>query len=235
MKAIILAAGKGERMRSINSEIPKVLIPILKKPMLVWNIELLKKHNINEIAINTHHKPEKIREYLGDGNRFGVNIRYSYEEELLGTAGALNNFKDFFDDTFIVLYGDVISLIDLSKLIHFHKENNADATLVVHETDHPEDSDIIRLDSESKIINLYHKPGGWDYGNLGSAALYVLEPEVLNHISEGVSDFIEHVFPNMIFKGKNILGYNTNEFIKDAGTPKRLDEIQQYLKDLDNR
>lgn len=232
MRAIILSAGKGERIREINDEVPKVLIPLLEKPMLVWNIELLKNHGIHDIAINTHHLAHKIKDYLGNGNKFGVNIRYSYEEELLGTSGALNNFKDFFDDTFIVIYGDVISQIDLSKLIHFHKEHNASATLVVHESDHPEDSDIVQLNDEEKITRLVHKPGSTEFGNIGNAALFVIEPKIFHYLEEGKSDFIKDVFPKMLDKGEKLVGYNTEEFIKDAGTPKRLDQVQQYLKEL---
>jgi len=230
MKAIILSAGKGTRVQEINQEIPKVLIEILGKPMLKWNIDLLKKYNINEIAINTHWLAEKIKDYLGDGRKFGINVKYSYEPELLGTSGALNNFKDFFNDIFLVIYGDVISDINLEKLIKFHKKNKGVATLVVHESSHSEDSDIIQMDGKNKVINFVHKPGNRDFGNLGNAALYVVEPIIFKYLPEGKSDFIEDIFPKMIKNGEQIYGYKTKEFIKDAGTPNRLNEVQQYLK-----
>jgi len=229
MKAIILSAGKGERIKTINPELPKVLFPILDKPMLIWNIELLKKHGITEIVINTHYLGEKIKDYLGDGSKFGVSIKYSYESELLGTSGALNNFRDFFNETFVVIYGDVISKIDLTKLIHFHKQRQAAATLVVHKTDHPEDSDIVQLDDKGKITNLIHKPGNTEFGDIGNAALYVLEPFVLDYIPYGESDFIKDVFPKMILNKEKIYGYNTNEFIKDAGTTNRIKQIEEHL------
>jgi len=231
MKAIILSAGKGTRIQEINHEIPKVLIPVANKPMLLWNIELLKKHGITDIAINTHYMASQIKEYLDNGEKYGVNIIYSYEEELLGTAGALKNFKDFFDDTFIVLYGDIISKVDLKKLIEFHKQNNAAGTLVVHKTDHPEDSDIVHIDENNQIVNTIHKPGNNDFGTLGNAAMYILEPEVLHYINSEPCDFFKDVFPKMLKDGKKLMAYDTEEFIKDAGTPKRIAEVEKILKE----
>ena len=230
MNAIILSAGKGTRIREINSETPKVLIPIAHKPMLLWNIELLKEYGITDIAINTHHMADQIKEYLGDGKEYGVNIIYSYEKELLGTAGALNSFKDFFDDTFFVLYGDVISRINLERLKEFHEKNNAIGTLVVHETDHSEDSDIVCIDKDNRIISTLHKPGSNNFGTLGSAAMYILEPEILNYINPTPCDFFKDVFPRILENGEKVMAYNTDEFIRDAGTPNRIVEVENFLK-----
>src|SRR3989344_8775599 len=129
MKAIILSAGKGTRIRELAPEKPKVLMEILGKPMIEWNIELLRKYDIKDIAINTHYLADKIKDYLGNGERFGVKIRYSYEPELLGTSGALNNFKDFLDETFVVIYGDNLTDINLTEMLNYHKEKKAIATL----------------------------------------------------------------------------------------------------------
>ena len=230
MKAVILSAGKGTRIRKFNQDVPKVLIDLLGKTMLERNIELLKKYHVEEIAINTHWMAEKIKNYIGRGEKWGVNIKYSYEKELLGTSGALNNFKDFLDGPFFVFYGDVISNINLEKLIKFHKQKNSCATLVVHKSSHPEDSDIVQMDKENKIINLIHKPGNKNFGCLGNAALYLIEPRIFKYLPDGKSDFIMDVFPKMIKNGELLYGYRTKEFIRDAGTPERLNEVQQYLK-----
>ena len=232
MKAIILSAGEGTRIRKINHEVPKVLIPIIHKPMILWNIELLKEYGIIDIAINTHYMATQIKEYLDNGKRYGVNILYSYEKELLGTAGALKNFKDFFNDTFVVLYGDVISKINLKELIKFHKKNNAIGTLVVHKTDHPEDSDIVCVDKNNKIINTFHKSGKGGFGTLGNAAMYILEPEVLNYIDSTPCDFFKDIFPQILKDGKKLMAYDTKEFIKDAGTPNRIIEVEEKLKKI---
>ncbi|MBI2449862.1 nucleotidyltransferase family protein [Candidatus Pacearchaeota archaeon] len=232
MRAIILSAGKGMRMQDFNNDLPKVLLPILNKPMLLWNIELLKKYGITDIAINTHYLAEKIKEYLEDGRKFGVNIKYSYESELLGTSGALNNFREFFTNTFLVVYGDVLSNMDLSRLIKFHNDKKASATLVVRKTDHPLDSDIVQLDKNDGVVGVYHKPGTLDFGDIGNAAWYILEPDVFNYITPGHSDFIKDVFPRMIADKKIVYGYMTTEFIKDAGTPERLMQVQKFLKEI---
>lgn len=229
-KAIILSAGKGERMREVNNEIPKILLEVAGKPMIVWNIELLKKHGIEEIAINTHYLSEQVKEYLGDGTKFGVKIEYSYEDELLGTSGALNNFKDFFDGPFVVIYGDVITEMNLSKMMGFHRAKNSSATLVVHKSDHPEDSDIAQIDENAKIVKLIHKPGNRDFGDLGSAALYIVEKKVFDYLPDGKSDFIKDVFSKMLEANEPLYGYDTDEFIKDAGTPDRIKQVEEYLK-----
>jgi|SRR3989344_5426564 len=234
MKAIILSAGKGTRIRELAPEKPKVLMEILGKPMIEWNIELLRKYDIKDIAINTHYLADKIKDYLGNGERFGVKIRYSYEPELLGTSGALNNFRDFFDEKFFVVYGDVISQINLEKLVKFHNGKNASATLVVFKTNHPEDSDIVEIGEDERVIGFVHKPGNRNYGDLGNAALYVAEPKILDYISEGESDFVKDTFRKMIVEGEKIYGYKTEEFIEDAGTPKRIKKVEEYLSHRNN-
>lgn len=232
MKSIILSAGKGTRVQDLNKEKPKVLLEILGKPMIMWNIELLREYGIKDIAINTHYLGDKIRDYLGDGEKFGVRLRYSYESELLGTSGALNNFRDFFDEKFFVIYGDVISRLNLEKLVKFHNNKGGCATLVVHKTDHPEDSDIVEMGGDERLIGLVHKPGNRDYGNLGNAAFYVAEPQILDFIPEGESDFARDIFRKMMKNGEKIYGYKTEEFIKDAGTPERIKKIEEYLNGL---
>ena len=129
MKAIVLAAGKGERLKPLTNHVPKVMLLIANKPILQYHIEQLKKAGITDIAINLHHMPEKIKEYFGDGTRFGVNINYSYEENLLGTAGAVKKLKGFFDKTFVVVYGDIFSELNLKKLIDFHKQKKGKVVL----------------------------------------------------------------------------------------------------------
>jgi mannose-1-phosphate guanylyltransferase / phosphomannomutase len=229
MKAIILSAGKGTRIMKLNSSIPKPLIEVAGKPMIIWNIELLKRYGVKDIAINTHHMADKIKEYLGGGEKFGVNLRYSYEPELLGTSGALNNFKNFLYEKFFVLYSDIISNMNLESLINFHEGKKSLATLVIHETDHPEDSDIVKIDEDWKIKDVFYKPGSSKYGNFASSALYVFEPEIFDFIHKGKSYFIRDVLPEAIKQGKPIYGYPTKELIEDAGTPERIVKIEKIL------
>jgi len=122
MKALVLAAGEGTRLRPLTLDKPKPMLPIAGKPLLEHTIEWLKHHGITQIAINLHHKPEAITSHFGDGHRWGVEITYSYENPILGTAGAIKKLEDYFDGTFVVFYGDVLTDMNLSALIEFHRK-----------------------------------------------------------------------------------------------------------------
>jgi mannose-1-phosphate guanylyltransferase/phosphomannomutase len=176
--------------------------------------------------------PDAIKAFFGDGKAFGVNIFYSLEERLRNTAGALNGFRNSLDDTFIVHYGDVYCELDLSKMYEFHKQKNSAATLVVQPTDRPHDSDVVVLDKNSRVVSVHHKPGNLRFGNLGNAACYILEPEVLDHIpdEEGEFDFIQDVFPKMLGSGKALHGYVTDEFMEDIGTLERYKRLKERLE-----
>jgi len=208
------------------------MLPFNGKPLLEHHLDWLKRHSIREIYINLHHLPRVITSYFGDGSRFGVQITYSFEEKLRGTAGALNGFRAHLDETFLVHYGDVYSELDITEMLHFHRRMNATATLVVHLTDHPHDSDIVVLDEQARVISLHHKPGSTQYGNLGNAACYILEPRVLSYIpdEEGQFDFIQDVFPQMISAGEDLYGYHTDEFLQDMGTFDRYKRLKKRLE-----
>ena len=131
MKAFILAAGAGTRLRPLTYECPKPMIPLLNKPVMEHTINNLKKHNINSVVMNLHTLPKKITDYFGNGSDFGVDIKYSMEENLLGTAGGLKKCKKFFDSTFIVISGDGLSNVDLTSAVAFHKKKKSLATMIV--------------------------------------------------------------------------------------------------------
>jgi NDP-sugar pyrophosphorylase family protein len=233
-KAIILSAGLGTRMGDATKNIPKVMLELKDKPLLLYNIERLKSFGVKEFCLNLHYLPETIKDYFGDGSKFGIKIHYSFEPELLGTSGALNAFRDILTEDFFVIYGDIIGEINIKNWEDFHKSKNSDATLIVHPSSHPEDSDIIQLDENSKITKLIKKPGNRDFGILGNAAWYIVSPKIFNFIPEGKSDFIKDVFPKMIDSGLNLFGYNTDEFLSDVGTPERFARAEKYLNNLSN-
>lgn len=226
-KAIILSAGIGSRMGEITKTIPKVMLELAGKPLLQYNIELLKEYGVKEICINLHHIPESIKNYFEDGSKYEVKIHYNYEPLLLGTAGALSAFKNILTEDFFVIYGDVIGRISMEKLIRFHKLKKSDATLVIHLSSHPEDSDIIQIDKYKRIIDLIKKPGNRNFGILSSAAWYIVSPKIFNYLPEGKSDFIEDVFPRMIRSGLQLYGYETDELIGDVGTPERFKKMEE--------
>lgn len=228
-KAVILSAGLGTRMGDKTKFIPKVMLEMLGKPLLLHNIEKLKSFGVKEICLNLHYLPDVIKNYFGDGSKFGVKIHYNYENELLGTSGALIAFKEILTEDFFVLYGDIIGNVNIQNWENFHNSKNSDATLIVHPSSHPEDSDIVQLDPDSRILKLIKKPGNKDFGILGNAAWYIVSPKIFNFIPEGKSDFIKEVFPKMVESGLNLYGYNTDEFLSDVGTPERFEKAEKYF------
>ena len=228
MKAIILAAGKGERLRPLTDTLPKVMIKIGNKPCIQHNIELLKKHGIRDIAINTHYLPEKIKEYLGSGEKFGVKIKYSFEPEILGTAGALNNFRDFFDETFVVIYGDVIHQTNLSEMLKFHKEKEGFATLALDDRSQV-GRGVIILDEKDEIIQFVEKPKEKIPGGLINSGIYIVEPEIMNHIPKGFSDFGNDILPRLLTEGKKLFGFRTGKVI-DIGSLEDLEEARKLFE-----
>lgn len=208
------------------------MVEVMGKPMLEHHVEWLKGFGVSEIFINLYYRGQVIRDYFGDGSRHGVQIEYFDEPELRGTAGALRGFREHLTEPFLLHYGDVYSTMDVNRFHRWHEERGAEATLVVHPSSHPEDSDIVQIGPDSKIRALHHKPGHTGFGNLGNAACYLLEPNVLAYIHEGPGeqDFIKDVFPGMLADGRPLYGYDTDELLLDMGTPDRYRRLMETLK-----
>lgn len=231
-KAVILSAGMGTRLGSLTRDLPKVMVPIGGKPMLEHHIEWLRSFGVREFYLNLHYLADVISDYFGDGSAWGVEVHYHYEERLLGTAGALHGFRSALDDTFLVQYGDVFSRLNLGRLAAFHRSHGAAATLVVHPSSHPHDSDIIELGANERIRHIHHKPGDARFGILGNAGAYLVEPSALAHLpaEPREEDFCKHLFPRMLEAGEILCGYDTEDLLLDVGTPERLAWIEQHLK-----
>lgn len=229
MKAVILAAGLGSRLKPITDTIPKVMVPIGGKPLLLWHIEYLKRYAITDIYINLHYKPEKIRSFLSDGRSLGVHITYSYEPIIRGTAGALRAFGRYLTDRFILLYGDVFTTINLNRFSEYHREKNALVTAVVHHTHHPLDSDLAEVSSRGKITKLMFKPHGRKPLNaLSLGAMYVCEPGMIPLVPQKIpSDFVHDILPAVMRFKKSLYAYNTDEFMMDIGTIERLARVSE--------
>jgi len=234
MKAIILCAGKGERLRPLTENAPKSMITINSKPVLEYLILLCKKHGIKEIAINTSYFPEKIKEYFEDGSKWGVKIRYSFESELLGTAGALNNFKDFFAENFFVIYGDNITDLNLTEMLKFHKSKNALATLYLYKEsmiDEKSTLGCVVIDEKSQIKEIIENPTEEDKIRLIkipkermliNAGVYILKPEILKLIPEGFSDFMKDIFLKALKLNYPLYGFKSECYFKEIG------QLQRY-------
>lgn len=232
MKAVILAGGKGSRMGNLVDEVPKPMLLICGKPVLEYQIELLKKYDIREIVIIVNHLKARIIEYFGNGSAFDVNISYYEENEPLGTVGGIKAIEKQLREDFMVLYGDVLVNMDLNRLRQFHLRKKGIATLVVHPNDHPHDSDLLDCNREHLITGFYpkpHQPGQY-YRNLVNAALYILSPKILNYLTPNQkADFGKDIFPELV-KKERVYAYNTPEYLKDMGTPGRILKVEKDIQ-----
>ena len=217
MKAMILAAGKGTRVQPITHTIPKPMIPILQKPVMEFLLELLRQHGFTEVMVNVSHLAEEIENYFRDGQRFGVEIAYSFEGRIedgeligdaLGSAGGLKkiqNFQKFFDDTFVVLCGDALIDLNLSEAVRKHRQSGALATIITKRVPKEKVSSygVVVTDDDGRVKAFQEKPGVEealsDEINTGS---YLFEPEIFEHIPDGVSyDIGSQLFPKLVEKG----------------------------------
>ena len=231
MRALILAAGEGTRLRPLTLDRPKPMLPIGGRPLLEHSIDLLRRHGIAEIAINLCYMPRAIVDHFGDGSDFGVAITYSPEERLLGSAGAARRLDWFFDDRFIVLYGDVLTNIDLGALVDKHGRHGALATLALKDVPDPWGCGIARLAADGRIVRFVEKPNGLSMGSLANAGVYALEPEVLDLIPpERPYDFGRDVFPTMIERRLPIYGHRTDDYVIDIGLPGRYEQAEADLR-----
>lgn len=228
MRVVIIAGGKGTRIASVNSEIPKAMIPINGKPIIEYQVELAKRYGFTDFLFIIGHLGTQISEYFGDGSGWGVKIEYFQETQPLGTAGALGYLRDKLTEDFFVFYGDTVMDFDMSAMLNFHQQKKADATLFVHPNDHPFDSDIVVLNEEGRVVRFENKPHpiGFISRNIVNAALFIFSPKILSEIEEGVKSHIEKdIFPRCLHHGMKLYGYISAEYIKDMGTPERYYEV----------
>jgi len=230
MKAIVLAAGKGERLKGVLDGLPKPMVRVNGRPVLEQNIEWLAGYGIKDIYVNLHHLPHMIKECLGDGSRWGVDITYSHEPTLLGTAGAARKIADecwgSADDAFLVAYGDNLYDCDLGSIIESHNVKGGVASMAVYEKDDVSQSGIVVLDGDDRVVSFIEKPRPEEVvSHLVNAAIYILEPEVLNYIPAGKPlDFGRDVFPEMIQAGEKVYGITMKGNLTAIDTPELLKE-----------
>ncbi len=228
MKTILLSAGLGERLRPITKNIPKVMVPLNKKPCLEYNIENLSRQGIREFLVNTHYLPEKIKEYFGDGSQYNAKITYSHEPVILGTSGALNNFKNELDDTFLVVYGDVISDINIQEALAVHRKNKAIATIILDGQRSQVGKGVV-LKKKDKVLGFIEKPEQEIEDGLINSGVYILEPSILERIPLGFSDFGKDILPDLAREGKVFCSEHLG-YIFDIGTKEDLIEAEMLMR-----
>lgn len=251
MKVVIMAGGKGTRIASVKSDVPKPMIPICGKPILEWQIENLKACGLTDITLVVGYLGKVIQEYFGDGSKFGVTINYFVENAPLGTAGALFKMPELTED-FLLMCGDVILDVDFNRFIEFHKKNNAWASLMAHPNGHPYDSSLLvteilppqapggnPVDTHRVIQWMNKEDERLYYKNRVNAGIEIISPELLKETQKNIVprhpetpdkiDLDRDVLkPNI--KSGHIFAYDTPEYIKDMGTPDRFYEVEEDIK-----
>jgi len=225
----ILAGGAGSRLKSRTGPWPKPMVPILGTPLLEHQIALCRRHGFLKILLLVHHAHEHIRAYFGDGSAYGVSLAYALETTPRGTAGALHDALPHLLDTFLVLYGDTYLDVNLRRMWDAHLKQKADGTLFVHPNDHPHDSDLVELNDQNVVTALYPYPHRDECrDNLATAALFVMQRSGLDGMTsrDTPADLVRNVCPTMLRAGRRLYGYVSPEYIKDVGTPERLDQVE---------
>lgn len=241
MKALVLCAGKGERMLPLTKDIPKPMIPIKGKPILQYITELCKKNGINEILINTSYKADKIKEYFGNGKKFGLNIKYSFEDELLGTSGALNNFRQEIEDDFFVIYGDNITNLNLKEMLDIHRKNDCFATIYLYKQrifNNKTTPGQVIIDKNFKVLKIIENPDDKEKKYIESipenqkftnAGIYIFNKEILDYIPKGYSDFARDILPKVV-EEKLVMGFTKDFYIREVGQMMRYNIAKEEIE-----
>ena len=227
MKAMLLAAGLGTRLRPLTYELPKPMVPVLGRPVMEHIARLLARHGFDDVIANLHYFPDLIRDYFGDGSGQGIRLVYSFEEALMGTAGGVRNAREHFGgETFLVISGDALTDIDLTALYERHKEAGGVATLSLKQVDDPSQLGVVITDEAGRIQGFQEKPApGEELSNLGNCGIYMFEPEIFDYFPETeFVDWAQDVFPALLDQDAPFYGHEIADYWNDVGS---LEEYRQ--------
>ncbi|GAB4261080.1 MAG: mannose-1-phosphate guanyltransferase [Deferrisomatales bacterium] len=231
MKAVLMAGGFGTRIQPLTQSVPKPMVPLLNRPMMEYIVEQLRRVGITEIVVLLYYMPETIREYFGDGSRFGVTLEYVLPDDDYGTAGAVKFAQDRIDSTFLIMSGDVVTDFDLRAILEFHRSKRSPVTITLTRVPNPLQFGVVITDGEGKILRFLEKPGwGEVFSDTVNTGIYVLEPEVFDRIPKGRPfDFSKDLFPVFLREGAAIYGYNAEGYWRDVGDP---DSYRAAVRDI---
>jgi len=224
---MLLAAGLGTRLRPLTYELPKPMVPVLGRPVMEHILRLLAKHGFDDVVANLHYFPDLIRDRFGDGSAYGVRLVYSYEPELLGTAGGVRNVREHFgDETFLIISGDALTDIDLGALWAAHKEKGGIATLALKRVDDTSQFGVVIVAEDGRIQGFQEKPDPAEaLSNLGNCGIYVFEPEIFDYFPEPeFVDWAMDVFPTLLAQDVSFYGHEFPDYWNDVGS---LEEYRQ--------
>jgi mannose-1-phosphate guanylyltransferase / phosphomannomutase len=228
MRAVLMAGGSGTRLRPLTCDLPKPMVPVLNRPIAQHIVNLLRHNGITEIITTLHYLPNILRDYFQDGSAFGVQMSYAVEEdEPLGTAGCVKNIAELLDGTFLVISGDSITDFDLRAAIAFHLKKKSKATIVLTAVPNPLEFGLVITDEAGRIQRFLEKPSTSEvFSDTVNTGIYILEPEVLNYLPQGESDFSKDLFPTLLEKGVDIYGYVAKGYWCDVGSLETYREAQ---------
>jgi mannose-1-phosphate guanylyltransferase/phosphomannomutase len=221
MKAVVMAGGEGTRLRPMTANQPKPLLPVVNRPIMEHVLRLLKRHGFSETVVTVQFLAALVRNYFGDGEELGMSLQYATEEVPLGTAGSVKNAEEALrDDRFLVISGDALTDIDLSDMVRFHKKNGALVTIGLKRVPNPLEFGIIIVDDDGRVQRFLEKPTwGQVFSDTVNTGVYVMEPEVLDHVAEGTPvDWSGDVFPKLLAEGAPLYGYIAEGYWEDVGT-----------------
>ena len=234
MKAILLAGGKGTRLRPLTIHTPKPIVPIFDRPFLHYQLDLLKQvPEIDEVILSLNYQPRRIEEIFGDGSESGIGIKYVVEPAPLGTGGAIRSAGESRRDSVVVVNGDVLTPVDLAAVIALHRERKAKATIVLTPVDNPSAYGLVETDARGNIQRFLEKPNADEITcDTINAGIYVLEPETFDRIPKDVPWSIERsFFPSLIERGETFVAYVYRGYWIDIGTPEKYMQVHRDIMD----
>ena len=222
-KAVILVGGEGTRLQPLTNSMPKSMVPVLNRPFLEHTIAYLKKYGVTNIILALSYLPEVIQNYFGNGSKLGTQLIYAVEGSPLGTAGAVKNTEQYLDNTFIVLNGDIFTSLDIADMFAFHRQKRAKATIALTRVDNPCVFGVVETDNDGKVQRFIEKPSPDQVTtNWINAGIYILEPEVLDHVPAGSHYMFEKgLFPLLLELDEPVYGYHFSGYWLDMGTPEK--------------
>ena len=223
MKAVILVGGLGTRLRPLTTTIPKPMLPLLNRPFIAIVLAHLRRYGVNEVILSTGYLPEVFTEFLTESREIGMSVEVVTEDQPLGTCGAVKNVADRLDETFLVLNGDILTDINLTNLVDYHRRKEAVATIALTAVEDPTSYGLVPLESDGRVSSFVEKPS-WDEAttDLINAGTYVLEPEILAHAPLGENySFERGLFPHLLGEDMKVYGFPASSYWLDIGTPEK--------------
>ena len=232
MRAMVLAAGLGTRLRPVTRSVPKPMVPVLNRPVMEHILRLLVSHDFAEVIANLHWYPDAIRGHFEDGSGFGVELEYSYEEELLGTAGGVRHASHFFGDDFLVISGDALTDMDLASMREFHRSHDGIGTLATRRVANTSEFGVVITDDSGRIQGFQEKPDPAEaLSDLANCGIYMFDREIFEYFPapgtsklaapghpDGFADWAYDVFPALLEAGIDFHAYETDAYWNDIGT-----------------